>query len=154
MADLQKYNSLDPLARGLLFQKIKKKEGISYQEMARKIKKSPAYVVNSVRLLDLPIAVKDGLWGQLISEGHARALAAIKDQKDCVDIYKEVLKAHASVREAEEMVRQKLKLSKPSLDQKKIQAIKEKLEKIIKAKIQRIKVKESRQKIQIEVYKD
>ena len=52
-----------------------------------------AYVSNSLRLLTLPDALKDGLLSGLISEGHARALAAIDDTSLMVEAYKIMLAA-------------------------------------------------------------
>ncbi len=153
MVDLQNYKNLDPLARALLFRNIKDEEKVSYQKIARRIKKSSSYVANSIRLLNLPIAIKDGIIGGLISEGHARALVAIRDQRDCVEIYKEVLKSHGSVRETEEMVRQKLKTGKARINKSAIALIKKSLEKIIKQKFKEIKVKETRRKLQITLTK-
>jgi len=148
MATLKNYQQLDPLSRGLLFRQIKEKEGISYQEIARRIQRSPAYVVNSVRLLDLPEAIKDGLLGGLITEGHARALISIRNPKECVEVYKEVLKTHASVRETEELVRKALQQAK-KITKRKLTIIKQLLEKILEEKFELPKIKESRRRITI-----
>ena len=106
MNSLSRYQQLNPLERGLLFKELKEKQKLSYRQIARQIGKSPAYVVNSVRLLTLPEAIKDGLVGGLITEGHARALLALDDFRQAIEVYKTVLKTHASVRQTEELVRQ------------------------------------------------
>jgi len=67
--------------------------------------KSIPYVVNTIRLLSLPDALKDGLLTGLISEGHARALAGIGNTRLIIEAYKQVLKENASVRRAEEIAR-------------------------------------------------
>ena len=72
---------------------------------AVRIGKSVAYVSNSLRLLTLPDALKDGLLSGLISEGHARALAAIDDVDLMVEAYKIILRESGSVRRAEELAR-------------------------------------------------
>jgi ParB family transcriptional regulator, chromosome partitioning protein len=74
-------------------------------EIAKRVSKSPAYVSNTLRLLELPDALKDGLMGGLITEGHARALSAIQDTRLMIEAYKIVLKESASVRRAEEIAR-------------------------------------------------
>ena len=147
--DISKYQKLDPLARGLLFYRTKKKQTTSYQQIARTIGRSSAYVVNSVRLLALPEAIKDGLLGGLISEGHARALASIGEEKPCIEVYKEVLKNHSSVRQTEEFVRQKIKTGKLVINKEKVTKIKSMLKKILKKDFREIKIKQSRNKIQI-----
>lgn len=138
---LDSYKSLDPLARGQLFRQIKDQQGVSFQEIARRLKKSPSYVVNSVRLLNLPVAIRDGLLGSLISEGHARALISIKDQRECVEVYKKVLRSHASVREVEELVRQKMKGEKKEFTEKQLAQLKKYLEKFFKEKFVGVKIK-------------
>jgi ParB family chromosome partitioning protein len=55
--------------------------------------------------LSLPDALKDGLLSGLISEGHARALAAIDDSSLMIEAYKIILRESGSVRRAEELAR-------------------------------------------------
>src|SRR4030067_2145338 len=70
---------LNPLDRAKGFERLLNEFGLTTSEVAVKIGKSVAYVSNSLRLLRLPDALKDGLLSGLISEGHARALSAIED---------------------------------------------------------------------------
>jgi ParB family chromosome partitioning protein len=96
---------LSPIERAQAFQQLLRDFKFSHQQVADKIGKSIAYVSNSLRLLNLPDAIKDGLAGGLISEGHARALASIEDERVMIECYKQILKESASVRRAEELVR-------------------------------------------------
>lgn len=96
---------LNPLDRARSFVRLKKEFGISWAKIAESIGKSVPYVVNTVRLLELPDAVKDGLLSGLITEGHARALASLKEPRAAIEAYKIVLKEKASVRRTEEIVR-------------------------------------------------
>ena len=95
-------NSLDR-AKG--FERLMNEFGLTTSEIAVRIGKSVSYVSNSIRLLSLPDALKDGLLSGLISEGHARALAAIDDQNLMVEAYKIILRESGSVRRAEELAR-------------------------------------------------
>src|SRR5512143_3477761 len=96
---------LNPLDRAKGFEKLLNEFGLTTSEIAVRIGKSVAYVSNSIRLLTLPDALKDGLLSGLISEGHARALAAIDDMSLMVEAYKIILKKSGSVRMAEELAR-------------------------------------------------
>lgn len=96
---------LSPLDRAKGFERLQSEFELSTSEIAVRIGKSVAYVSNSLRLLTLPDALKDGLISGLISEGHARALAAIDDQALMVDAYKIILRESGSVRRAEELAR-------------------------------------------------
>lgn len=96
---------LNPLERAKAFQRLIEEFSLSTSEIARRIGKSQAYVSNSLRLLTLPDALKDGLLSGLITEGHARALAAVEDPKVMIEAYKIILRESASVRRAEDLAR-------------------------------------------------
>lgn len=96
---------LNPLDRAKGFERLMNEFGLTTSEIAVRIGKSVAYVSNSLRLLSLPDALKDGLLSGLISEGHARALAAIDDANLMIEAYKIILRESGSVRRAEELAR-------------------------------------------------
>ncbi len=96
---------LNPLERGKAFQRLLKEFNLSNQEISKRIGKSPSYISNSLKLLSLPDALKDGLLSGLITEGHARALSSIVDTRLMVEAYKIILKESGSVRKAEELAR-------------------------------------------------
>jgi ParB family chromosome partitioning protein len=96
---------LNALDRAKGFERLMNEFGLTTSEIAVRIGKSVAYVSNSIRLLSLPDALKDGLLSGLISEGHARALAAVDDQNLMVEAYKIILRESGSVRRAEELAR-------------------------------------------------
>jgi len=94
-----------PIAQAKVLRKLINDSGLTVKEAAERIHKSSAYVSNTLRLLSLPDALQDGLVSGLISAGHARALAAIKDNRTMVAAYKEILRSNASVRQAEFLAR-------------------------------------------------
>jgi ParB family chromosome partitioning protein len=96
---------LNALDRAKGFERLQNEFGLTTSEIAVKIGKSVAYVSNSLRLLTLPDALKDGLLSGLITEGHARALAAIDDTDLMIEAYKIILRESGSVRRAEELAR-------------------------------------------------
>lgn len=111
--NVQRIN-LNALERAKAFLQLQRDFQYSVPELAQKIGKSEAYINNSLRLLNLPDAVKDGLVGKEITEGHARALAGLDDKRLIIEVYKRLLKENASVRRAEELVRQVKQLSNKS----------------------------------------
>ena len=106
---------LNALDRAKGFERLQTEFGLSTSEIATRIGKSVAYVSNSIRLLALPDALKDGLLSGLISEGHARALAAIDDTNLMIEAYKIILRETGSVRRAEELARRMKAKSKQPL---------------------------------------
>ncbi len=96
---------LNALDRAKGFERLMNEFALTTSEIAVRIGKSVAYVSNSMRLLSLPDALKDGLLSGLISEGHARALSAIDDPGLMVEAYKIILRESGSVRRAEDLSR-------------------------------------------------
>lgn len=105
---------LNPLDRAAGFERLMSEFSLTTSEIAIKIGKSVAYVSNTMRLLTIPDALKDGLLSGLITEGHARALASIDDPNLMVEAYKIILRTSGSVRKAEELSRRmKAKSNQP-----------------------------------------
>lgn len=96
---------LNPIERAKAFERLMTEFSLSVTEVAARIGKSSSFVSNTMRLMSLPDAIKDGLISGLITEGHARALAGIPDVKFMIDAYKIILKESGSVRRAEELAR-------------------------------------------------
>jgi len=96
---------LNPIERAQAFERLIEEFGLPVSEIAKRVGKSDAYVSNSLRLLSLPDAIKDGLMSGAVSEGHARALVGLGDVKLMVDAYKMLLSENASVRRAEDLAR-------------------------------------------------
>ncbi len=96
---------LNPIERAKAFARLRDEFQHDNNQIAKKMGKSVPYIINVLRLLSLPDALKDGLLTGLISEGHARALGGIPDTRLMIEAYKIVLKEKASVRRAEEIAR-------------------------------------------------
>lgn len=96
---------LNPIERAQAFQRLIEEFGLPLSQIAKRVGKSESYVSNTMRLLALPDAIKDGLISGAISEGHARAIAGLGEVKLMVDAYKTILAENASVRRAEDLAR-------------------------------------------------
>ena len=105
---------LNPIERAQSFERLIEEFGLPVSEIAKRIGKSDSYVSNTLRLLTLPDAIKDGLMSGAITEGHARAIAGLGDVKLMVEAYKTILSESASVRRAEDLARR----LKSTLDKK------------------------------------
>lgn len=105
---------LNALDRAKGFERLITEFGLSNSDIAQRVGKSNAYVSNTMRLLKLPDALKDGLLSGLITEGHARALSAIEDEAAMIEAYKMLLRESGSVRRAEDLARRiKKKFDEP-----------------------------------------
>jgi len=128
---------LNALDRAQGFERLMNEFGLTTSEIAVRVGKSVAYVSNSMKLLSLPDALKDGLLSGLISEGHARALSAIDDTSLMIEAYKIILKENGSVRRAEELSRrmkakanQDIHSSTPASTRQKMHIISEEIDKM------------------------
>lgn len=104
---------LHPLERAKAFKRLTEEFGLGTTQIARRIGKSPAFISNSLKLLTLPDALKDGLLTGAISEGHARALAQIDDPRLMIEAYKIILREQATVRQAEALARKMAAATQP-----------------------------------------
>lgn len=126
---------LNALDRAKGFERLMSEFGLITSEIAVRIGKSVAYVSNSLRLLSLPDALKDGLLSGLITEGHARALAAVDDHNLMVEAYKIILRESGSVRRAEELARRMKAKSKQPMNK---QGVRQDILHVVSEEIDRI----------------
>lgn len=96
---------LNPIERAKAFNRLREEFNLDNHAIGRKVSKSVPYVINVLKLLSLPDAIKDGLLSGLITEGHGRALGGIGDTRLMIEAYKIVIREKASVRRAEEIAR-------------------------------------------------
>lgn len=88
----------------------------THEELAKKIGKSRAAITNSLRLLTLPLEVQKLLDDKELSEGHARAILALKNKETQIKIANRAAARGLSVREVEAAV---LKAREPITEEKK-----------------------------------
>jgi len=125
---------LNPIERAKAFLRLKEEFHLDNQAIAKKVSKSIPYVINVLRLLTLPDALKDGLLSGLITEGHARALVSIGDTRLMIEAYKIVLREKASVRRAEDIARRMRK----KIEEGDVPITKENLPQFLKSKLDNI----------------
>ncbi|HPT65980.1 MAG TPA: ParB/RepB/Spo0J family partition protein [Candidatus Woesebacteria bacterium] len=125
---------LNPIERAKAFLRLKEEFSFDNNQISKKVSKSVPYVINCLKLLTLPDAIKDGLLSGLISEGHARALSGIGDTRLMIEAYKIILKEKASVRRAEDIARRMRK----KIEEGDVPITKENLPQFLKSKIDNI----------------
>lgn len=96
---------LSPLEQAASIQHLHDQFSMSYEQIAQRLSKAIPTVNNIVRLLQLPADAKQALQGGRISEGHARAILALKaDPQKQQELLELIEKNHWSVRQAEQYV--------------------------------------------------
>lgn len=86
------------------FDRLMRECNITQEELADRVGKKRSTITNYLRLLKLPPEIQKAVKGQLISMGHARALAGVDDPLLLMDIFQEVIKSNLSVRKTEGLV--------------------------------------------------
>lgn len=96
---------LSPLEQAVSIERLHDQFNLAYDEIAKRLGKASSTVHNTVRLLGLPDAARDALIGGKISEGHARAILALKgDDERQSYLLKTIQSQGWSVRQAERFV--------------------------------------------------
>lgn len=96
---------LSPLEQALSIDYLHEQFNLSYQDIAAKLGKAVSTVNNLVRLLQLPEDAQKALRAGRITEGHARAILALKGQPAIQHRLLELIQGQAwSVRQAEQFV--------------------------------------------------
>ena len=96
---------LSPLEQAISIERLHQQFNITYSEIAKRLSKAETTVSNIVRLLQLPPAAREALQAGEISEGHARAILALRDDVSAQDKLLQLIRANGwSVRQAEQFV--------------------------------------------------
>ncbi len=96
---------LSPLEQAVSIERLHQQFSLSYAEIAKKLGKAVPTIHNIVRLLQLPPNAKDALTNGQISEGHARAILALREETEKQEeLLSSILKFGWSVRQAEQYV--------------------------------------------------
>ena len=96
---------LDPIEIALSYQRLIEEIQLTQEQMSERVGKKRSTITNYLRLLKLDPIIQTGIRDGFISMGHGRALIAIEDQGDQLDIYEKILSGKLSVRETEDLVR-------------------------------------------------
>lgn len=96
---------LNPMERALGFDRLRKVHDLSHEKIAERVGVNRSTVTNSLRLLGLCETVRDMIREALISEGHAKALAALPDSQQQILLAKRIVQQDWSVRQTEKAAR-------------------------------------------------
>ena len=127
---------------------------LTQEEVAKRVGKDRSTITNYLRLLKLPLEIRDGLSRDVVTMGHARAFLSLETPVKQREAYRQVLKRGLSVRQTEKMVRglKKEKKNKPLERDKDIHldSIKNELIKRFGTRVKIVARKGGRGKIEIE----
>ncbi len=97
---------LNPLEKASSFQRYLDSYGCTQEELASRLKIDRSTVANLIRLLELPDEVQVAVRESRISQGHARALLPLGDEREQVEFCKRIQEEALSVRTTESLVQE------------------------------------------------
>lgn len=98
---------LDAIEVAISFQRLIDEVKLTQEQLSERVGKERATVANYLRLLKLPPEIQLGLRQRHIGMGHARALITIPDPRKQLEIYKRIIQEQMSVRQVEEVARER-----------------------------------------------
>ncbi len=97
---------LNALEKAASFQKYLDQYGCTQEELAGRLKLDRSTIANLIRLLELPEPVKDRLKRGRITQGHARALLPLGDEREQIEFCQRIESEGLNVRQTERMVQE------------------------------------------------
>ena len=96
---------LNALETAMAYKKLMDQFNLKLEEVARRVGKNMSTVSNTVRLLGLPPEAMEALVNGSITEGHARAILALKDPGKRGQMLEMIIAQNLTVRQAEHLAR-------------------------------------------------
>lgn len=100
--NLQREN-LNPLEEAMGYEQLMTQFKMSQEDVAKKMGKSRPAIANALRLLKLPDEMQEMVRDGQISAGHGRALLAIKDSKQRMEVAQKAAEGSLTVRDIEKI---------------------------------------------------
>ncbi|MDH4227114.1 MAG: ParB/RepB/Spo0J family partition protein [Deltaproteobacteria bacterium] len=144
---------LNPIEEAEAYQSLVD-NGLTQEEVAKKVSKERATVTNYLRLLRLPPEIKDEVVKSSISMGHARAILSLEGHAQQRELCRQILKKGLSVRQAESLAASAARKQNPSKAGKKSRhafPVEEELRRVFGTKVSVVD-KNGKGRIEIEYY--
>jgi ParB family transcriptional regulator, chromosome partitioning protein len=150
---------LNPIEAAEAFKHLIEEFNMGQEDLSKRIGKDRTTITNTLRLLKLPIEVRNQLLQNRITSGHARAILSLESKEKQKELCALIIKKGLSVREAEALAKrwsQKPKKMAPPAKRKgdlesQLRSLQDSLRKYLGTKVQ-ITPKDKKGKIEIEYY--
>jgi len=96
---------LNPIEAAEAFKHLIEEFHISQEDLSKRIGKDRTTITNTLRLLKLPLEVRNQLLQNRITSGHARALLSLENKEKQKELCALIIKKGLSVREAEALAK-------------------------------------------------
>jgi ParB family chromosome partitioning protein len=99
---------LNPMEEAHAYRRLSDEFHLTQEQIADAVGKDRSSVANVIRLLRLPLEIRDNVAAGAIAMGHARALLSLPDETAQLRLGREVVSKQLSVRETEVLVKKAL----------------------------------------------
>lgn len=96
---------LNPIEEAFAYQYLAKEHSLTQEHIAQKVGKSRPVIANALRLLTLPMEIRNDVAGNIISEGHARLLLSVEDERARHHVWNKIKEKELSVRQTEDLIK-------------------------------------------------
>ena len=96
---------LNPIEEGEGYQRLIVDFSLTQQEVAEIVGKDRSTVANMLRLLNLPISIRSMVRDGHLTIGHARALLAVANEREMLELAREIVAKGLTVRDVEQRAR-------------------------------------------------
>jgi ParB family chromosome partitioning protein len=97
---------LNPLEKAKSFRQYLERYGCTQDELAGRLNIDRSTIANLIRLLELPEGIHQAIYSGVITQGHARALLPLGDEREQLDFCDRIQSEGLSVRATEDLVQQ------------------------------------------------
>jgi ParB family chromosome partitioning protein len=95
------------------YQKLLELQELTQESLAQRLGKGQSTIANKLRLLQLPLPVQEELTKRSITERHARALLALKEEELQLQVLREIVQKELNVKQTEDRVKKLLEKEEP-----------------------------------------
>ncbi|MFH1094095.1 MAG: ParB/RepB/Spo0J family partition protein [Candidatus Omnitrophota bacterium] len=96
-------DDLNPVEEAQAYENLMRDFHFTQEQVAQSVGKSRATIANMIRLLGLPKEVKDGLFKEKLTFGHAKAILGVQGASAQIALCEKIIQKGLSVREAESL---------------------------------------------------
>jgi len=150
---------LNPIEAAEAFKHLIEEFNLSQEDLSKRIGKDRTTITNTLRLLKLPLEVRNQLLQNRITSGHARAILSLESKEKQKELCALIIKKGLSVREAESIAKRWAEKPKKSITpvkprgdlESQLSSLQDSMRKYLGTKVH-ITQKGKRGKIEIEYY--
>jgi ParB family chromosome partitioning protein len=150
---------LNPIEAAEAFKHLIDEFNLSQEDLSKRIGKDRSTITNALRLLKLPLEVRNQLLQNRITSGHARAILSLENKEKQKELCALIIKKDLSVREAEAIAKRWAEKPQKTIApvrkkgdlESQLSSLQDSLRKYLGTKVQ-ITQKDKKGKIEIEYY--